>query len=143
MWDDLEDDWPEAKELQRKIARRILRVSKRTSNEVVLGELGWMTLKARRRMLQLFFWAKILEMPQDEVGEESVPGGQTAPTDSSEQSELVQLHSGCPGRARPGRALGQSVSSTGLEGVGETEGPGTGGERLEGAHGHEAKVRHL
>ena len=64
VWGDLEDDWPEAEELQRKIARRILRVSKRTSNEVVLGELGWMTLKARRRMLQLFFWAKILEMPR-------------------------------------------------------------------------------
>ena len=38
VWGDLEDDWPEAEELQRKIARRILRVSKRTSNEVVLGE---------------------------------------------------------------------------------------------------------
>ena len=30
------------------------------ANEVVLGELGWWTLKARRDLLRLKFWGKIV-----------------------------------------------------------------------------------
>jgi hypothetical protein len=59
VWDD-DSDWPEAEAVQRVMAKRILRASKRTPNEVVLGELGWRPLRARRRVLRLKFWAKIL-----------------------------------------------------------------------------------
>jgi len=47
--------------LQRLIGRRILRLNT-VANEVVMGELGWLPLKARRMMLRLFFWLKILGM---------------------------------------------------------------------------------
>jgi hypothetical protein len=62
VWGDFE--WKEAEALQRLVGKRILRVNKNTSNEVVVGELGWLTLKGRRTMLRLNFWAKILQMPQ-------------------------------------------------------------------------------
>ena len=62
-----EDDcvWPEAEAIQRKMARRILGSSRSTANEVVLGELGWSSLKSRRMMLRLFFWHKLLRMGED------------------------------------------------------------------------------
>jgi hypothetical protein len=57
--------WPEAELIQRKMGKRILACSKRTPDEVVQGELGWMSLAGRRMMLRLFFWAKILRMGRD------------------------------------------------------------------------------
>ena len=62
VWGDFE--WKEAEALQRQVGKRILRVSKNTANEVVMGELGWLSLKGRRMMLRLNFWAKILQMPE-------------------------------------------------------------------------------
>ena len=50
------DDWEEAEVVQRQMGKRILNVSDYTANEVVMGELGWLSLKARRDMLRLFFW---------------------------------------------------------------------------------------
>jgi hypothetical protein len=38
----------------------ILRCSPKMANEVVLGELGWWTLKARRDFLRLNYWGKIV-----------------------------------------------------------------------------------
>ena len=60
VWGDFA--WEEAEVLQRMIGRRILRLNKTVANEVVMGELGWLPLKARRMMLRLFFWLKILGM---------------------------------------------------------------------------------
>ena len=54
--------WEEAEALQRQAARRILQVGRRTTNEVVLGELGWGLLIARRMMLRLSYWGKIMGM---------------------------------------------------------------------------------
>jgi hypothetical protein len=54
--------WEEAEAVQREMGRMILRCSPKMTNEVVLGELGWWTLKARRDMLRLNFWAKITGM---------------------------------------------------------------------------------
>ena len=39
---------------------RILRCSSKMANEVVLGELGWWTLKGRRDFLILNYWGKIV-----------------------------------------------------------------------------------
>ena len=57
IWGD--GKWREA-ELQN-IGKRILGVSKRTSNAVVRGELGWHRLEARRDFARLRFWGKGLD----------------------------------------------------------------------------------
>ena len=52
--------WEEAEAVQREMGKMILRCSSMMANEVVLGELGWWTLKARRDLLRLKFWGKIV-----------------------------------------------------------------------------------
>ena len=54
IWGREEDDeWQEAEEEQRRMAKVMLGCSGKMANEVVLGELGWQTIKARRWMLRL------------------------------------------------------------------------------------------
>ena len=52
--------WEEAVQVQREMGKIILRCSSKMTNEVVLGELGWWTLKGRRDFLTLNFWGKIV-----------------------------------------------------------------------------------
>lgn len=52
--------WEEGEVLQREVAKRILRVNKYTANEGVMGELGWIKLAARRDLLRLNFWLRVL-----------------------------------------------------------------------------------
>ena len=59
-----EKEWKEAEILQRTIAKRILGMTERTSNEAVLGELGWWPLKARRDMIRLRYWQNLLSMKE-------------------------------------------------------------------------------
>ena len=47
------DDWPDAELLQREAGRLFLGVSTTTTNEVVLGDLGWWELKSRRTKARL------------------------------------------------------------------------------------------
>ncbi len=58
IWGDVK--WEEAEAVQREMGKMILRCSSKMANEVVLGELGWWTLKARRDLLRLKFWGKIV-----------------------------------------------------------------------------------
>jgi len=58
VWGDVV--WEEAEAVQREMGKMILRCSSKMANEVVLGELGWWTLKARRDLLRLKFWGKIV-----------------------------------------------------------------------------------
>jgi hypothetical protein len=58
VWAD--DKWEQGEQLQRMAAKRILRCTVSTTDEAVLGELGWWTLKARSDMLRLRFWGKIV-----------------------------------------------------------------------------------
>ena len=44
------------------MAKRILGMKERASNEAVLGDLGWWPLKARRDMIRLRYWHKLLSM---------------------------------------------------------------------------------
>ena len=46
--------------MQREMAKMILRCSPKMANEVVLGELGWWTLKGRRDFLILNYWGKVV-----------------------------------------------------------------------------------
>ena len=39
----------------------------RTNNEVVRGELGWETLKARRDELRLRYWRRLTEMTPERI----------------------------------------------------------------------------
>ena len=55
-----EAKWEEAEVVQREMGKMILRCSSLMADEVVLGELGWWTLKARRDLLRLKFWGKIV-----------------------------------------------------------------------------------
>ena len=58
VWGDVK--WEEAEGVQREMGKMILGCSSSMANEVVLGELGWWTLKARRDLLRLKFWGKIV-----------------------------------------------------------------------------------
>ena len=46
------------------MAKRILGMNEKTSNEAVLGDLGWWPLKARRDMIRLRYWQTILSMKE-------------------------------------------------------------------------------
>ena len=58
VWGDVK--WEEAERVQREMGRMILRCGAKMANEVVLGELGWWTLKGRRDFLTLNFWGRIV-----------------------------------------------------------------------------------
>ena len=59
--------WPEAEQIQRRMGKMILRCSEKMTNEVVLGELGWWSMKGRRDMMRLLFWRKIVCMSQSRL----------------------------------------------------------------------------
>ena len=54
VWGDVK--WEQAERVQREMGKMILRCSSKMANEVVLGELGWWTLKGRRDFLTLNYW---------------------------------------------------------------------------------------
>ena len=58
VWGDVK--WEQAERVQREMGKMILRCSSKMANEVVLGELGWWTLKGRRDFLTLNYWGKIV-----------------------------------------------------------------------------------
>jgi hypothetical protein len=60
-------DWEEGEKLQRNMGKRILGLKESPTNEAVRGELGWWSLKARRDMMRLRFWRKILKMGQERL----------------------------------------------------------------------------
>jgi hypothetical protein len=54
--------WKEAEYVQNEVGRRILAVSKSCATVAVRGELGWWSIKARRELLMLRFWARIVRL---------------------------------------------------------------------------------
>lgn len=56
------EEWEEGERVQREFGRRILRSNGKTTNEAVLGELGWWRLQTRRDYCKLKYWIKILMM---------------------------------------------------------------------------------
>jgi hypothetical protein len=55
-----EGEWEEAERLQRMDGRMCLGVGREVADEAVQGELGWWTMKGRRRLLRLVYWAKMV-----------------------------------------------------------------------------------
>jgi len=62
IWGD--EGWEEGERLQREMGRRILRCHGKTTNEAVLGELGWWRLRTRREYTKLKYWIKIILMKE-------------------------------------------------------------------------------
>ena len=62
-----ENEWKEAEIIQNKMGKRILGLAPKTTNEVVIGELGWWPLKARRDMIRLRYWRKLLNMGNERL----------------------------------------------------------------------------
>ena len=54
--------WLEGEKIQREMGRRILRCNGKTTNEAVLGELGWWRLRTRREFCGLKYWFRLLQM---------------------------------------------------------------------------------
>ena len=61
------DVWKEAEILQYQSAKRILGCVQKSPNEAARGELGWWTLKARRTMIRLRFWWKLVNMDEERI----------------------------------------------------------------------------
>ena len=62
-----ESNWKESEILQRTMAKRILGMNEKTSNEAVLGDLGWWPLKDRRDMIRLRYWQSLLSMNENRL----------------------------------------------------------------------------
>ena len=61
VWGD--ERWEEAERLQVSVGKRILRCHRHTADDAVLGELGWMPLRARRDELRLRYYMHLEAMP--------------------------------------------------------------------------------
>ena len=59
--------WIEGERVQRDMGKRILRCHSKTTNEAVLGELGWWRLATRRRFCTLKYWIKLSLMEDDRL----------------------------------------------------------------------------
>ena len=55
-------DWKQAEQIQNRVGRTLLGLSKNDAGEVARGELGWLSLKARRERKLLVYWAKLVLM---------------------------------------------------------------------------------
>jgi hypothetical protein len=53
------DSWEDGEKIQRTFGKRLLRCSPKTTNEAVLGELGWWRLSTVRDFKKICFWLKI------------------------------------------------------------------------------------
>ena len=53
--------------VQKEMGTKLLRCSKRAAYAFVRGELGWHILKARRIMLRLRYWGKLVRMEDDRL----------------------------------------------------------------------------
>lgn len=49
-------NWPQAEQIQEVVGRTLLGLSSKAAGEVARGELGWISMKARRDLKMLKFW---------------------------------------------------------------------------------------
>jgi len=61
-----ENNWKKGEDIQLEMGRRVLRVSKMTTKEVIQGELGLKKLSSRRELLRLCYWNKLVKMKDKE-----------------------------------------------------------------------------
>jgi hypothetical protein len=65
IWGD--STWKQGEELQKLVAKRILRCPMNVADEAALGELGFWTLKARSDMLRLRYWGELINMSLERI----------------------------------------------------------------------------
>jgi hypothetical protein len=65
IWGDKE--WVEAERVQIQIAKRIMRAFQSTTDEAVLGDIGWMPLKAIWDIQRLVYWGKLIRSPFESI----------------------------------------------------------------------------
>jgi hypothetical protein len=63
VWDANQGEGEKLEKVQREAGRRVLGCSSRMSDEVVRGELGWLTARGRRDELRLRYLGRLLRMP--------------------------------------------------------------------------------
>jgi hypothetical protein len=63
VWDANQGEGEKLEKVQREAGRRVLGCSSRLSDEVVRGELGWLTARGRRDELRLRYLGRLLRMP--------------------------------------------------------------------------------
>ncbi len=61
------DIWKQADQIQHRVGKTLLGLSKNAAGEVARGELGWLSLKARRDRKQLIYWGKVLSMNESRL----------------------------------------------------------------------------
>jgi len=61
------DAWKDGENIQLEMSRRILRCSRKSTNEAVLGELGFWSLRARRNLKKIIYWFHILSLPNSRL----------------------------------------------------------------------------
>ena len=66
VWGDVA--WEQGELIQREVGRKILRVNSFAPNEGVMGDLGWVPMKARRDKARIFQWIKILGWAPERLG---------------------------------------------------------------------------
>ena len=62
---DMSGRWKKAEGIQMQMGRRILGCRAKTTNAAVKGEMGWQSLKARRDMLRMTYWGKVVSMSRE------------------------------------------------------------------------------
>ncbi len=83
--------------IQKEMGVKILRCSKALADALVRGELGWWTLRARRVMLRLRHWGKLVRMNDNRLAKKVYRGSK-------------RDHDDCEGKARPERGKKLKVS---------------------------------
>jgi hypothetical protein len=79
--------WDKAERIQKEMGVKILRCSKTVADAFVRGELGWWTLRARRVMLRLRYWGKLVRMDNSRLAKKVY-------------CESKRDHDDCEGKAR-------------------------------------------
>ena len=60
-------EWPKTERVQLEMGRKILGVSKFTASDVIRGDLGWWTLRARRDLARLTYWERLRRLGDDRL----------------------------------------------------------------------------
>ena len=61
------EKWTKGEQVQREMARRILRCSSYTTSEVLYGDLGWWTLLARRHYIKIMFYFHLASLDDERL----------------------------------------------------------------------------
>lgn len=95
------DRWEEAEKFQRMAGRMALGVGKGVADEVVLGDLGWWSIRGRREYLRLKYWAKMVREKDEgivgmvyEEGRRRIEKGEARATEWCVETKRIMVEMG-------------------------------------------------